>query len=133
MSRFEPDPPATPAEVNARLLDLADDLEKMQPFLDGLLDEHRRVSLRVELEYAATVKTSKLGSEDRRKAEATTRLYETYLDDSEVDLATRKAELDMRIKAMREASHNIRAAMSALQTVAANLRAEMSLGGGVRR
>lgn len=133
MSRWDPDPPATPAEVNERLLRYADELERLQPELEGLLVEHQRVSLRYELQYASVVQTSEMGSEDRRKAEATAAMFGAYLDDSPVDLATRKSELEMRIKAMREAGHNIRAAMNGLQTVAANLRAEMSLGGGVRR
>lgn len=133
MSRWDPDEPATAAEVNARLLRLADELEKLQPTLEGLLAEHQQVSLRYELQYASVVQTSQMGSEDRRKAEAVAAMYDAYLPDSTVDLATRKSELEMRIKAMREAGHNIRAAMNGLQTVAANLRAEMSLGGGVRR
>lgn len=133
MSRFDPDPAATPAEVNARIVQLADALEQSQPELERLLAEHQRVSLAYELRYAATVQTSEQRSEDRRKAEATARLYTEHLDDSTVDLATRRSELEMRIKAMREAGHNIRASLNAMQTVAANLRAEMSLGGGVRR
>lgn len=133
MSRFDPDPPATPGEVNERLVRLANELEDAQPELERLLAEHQRVSLAYELRYAASVQTSEQRSEDRRKAEAIALLYEARLDDSEVDLATRKSELEMRIKAMREAGHNIRASMNGLQTVAANLRAEMSLGGGVRR
>jgi hypothetical protein len=133
VSRFDPDPPATVGEVNARLVALANELEQVQPVLEGLLADHQRVNLRYELEYAASVKGSQLGSEDRRKAEAVARLYETYLDDEPTkDLATRRAELDMRIKALREASHNIRASMNGLQTVAANIRAEMHLGSGVR-
>lgn len=133
MSRWDPDEPATVGEVNGRLVELANELERLQPALEGLLVEHQRVSLRYELQYASVVQTSQMGSEDRRKAEATAAMFEAYLDDSPVDLATRKSELEMRIKAMREAGHNIRASMNGLQTVAANLRAEMSLGGGVRR
>jgi hypothetical protein len=125
--------PATPDDVNRRLLRYADELQRLQPTLDGLIAEQQRVSLAYELRYAASVKTSAQGSEDRRRAEATERMYHEYLDDSPFDLATRRAELDMRVKAMREAAHNIRAALSALQSVASNLRAEMSLGGGVRR
>lgn len=135
-SRFAPDPalePMTPGDVNTRLIELADALERSQPELERLLVEYQRVQLQYDLRYAATVQTSEQRSEDRRKAEATAAMYEERLDDSPVDLATRKAELEMRIKAMREAGHNIRASMNGLQTVAANLRAEMSLGGGVRR
>jgi hypothetical protein len=124
---------STPAEVNIRLIELADMLERAQPELERLLAELQRVSLAHDLRFAASVKTSTQGSEDRRKAEATARMYQEYLDDSPFDLATRKAELEMQVKAMREAGHNIRASMNAMQTVAANLRAEMSLGGGVRR
>lgn len=132
-SRFAPDPPATPGEVNARLVEYADALEQAQPELERLLAEHQRVSLAYELRYAASVQTSEQRSEDRRKAEATARMFDERLPDSDMDLTTRKADLEMRIKAMREAGHNIRASMNGLQTVAANLRAEMSLGGGVRR
>ncbi len=128
-----PPEPATSAEINVRLIELADALEATQPELERLLAEHQRVSLAYELRYASVVKTSEQRSEDRRKAEATAAMYEAYLDDSPTDLATRKAELEMRVKAMREAGHNIRASMNGLQTVAANIRAEMSLGGGVRR
>lgn len=133
MSRFDPDPPATPAEVNARLVELANELEKLQPELERLLAEHQRVALRYDLQYASVVQTSEQRSEDRRKAEAVAAMFKAYLPDSTVDLATRKSVLEMQIKAMREAGHNIRAAMNGIQTVAANLRAEMSLGGGVRR
>ena len=133
MSRWDPDEPTTSAEVNERLIRLADDLELQQPALEALMAEYQRVSLRYELQYASVVQTSELRSEDKRKAEATAAMYEAYLDDSPVDLATRRSELEMRIKAAREAAHNIRASLSALQSLASNLRAEMSLGGGVRR
>ena len=139
MNRFTQDPPAAVntvtgevldmAAVNSRLIRLADALEQTQPEMERLLREHQEVSLRYELEWAASVAGSGQKSEDRRRAEATVHLSRVVLPGSSVDLATRRAVLEMQIKAMREASHNIRAEMSALQTVAANLRAETTIGG----
>lgn len=116
-------------EVNSKLIRLANALEATQPELARLLAEHQAVSLRYDLEWAASVAGSAQKSEDRRRAEATVHMSRVTLPDSPLDLATRKAVLEMQIKAMREASHNIRAELSSYQTVAANLRAETTLGG----
>lgn len=131
-SRFArpPDPPMTIGEVNQRLIDLSDELSRQQPELESLLEELQRVTLAYELRYAASVKGSEAGSEDRRKAEATVALSQEYLDDEpDDDLATRRAVLEMRVKAQREAMHNIRAQINGFQTLSANLRAEANLGG----
>lgn len=129
MGRFDDDPPTTVAEVNRRLFDLADALVSSQPELDRLLRELATVDLQYRLRFAAVVKTSKAGSEDRRRAEAELAMSRERLDDSPEDLATRKWVLKMRVKAMREAQHNIRAQISGLQTVSANLRAEATVLG----
>src|SRR5690349_8478644 len=101
-----PAPPLTLAEVNLRLFGLGEELERQHKELESLLGEQQRVTLAYELRYAAVVKTSSAGSEDRRKAEATTAMAETSLDDDPTDLATRRAVLDMRVKAQREYAHN---------------------------
>jgi uncharacterized protein YlxW (UPF0749 family) len=130
-SRFARDAisPATIAEANERLLALADALTSSQPTLNTLLRELATVDLAYRLRYAAVVKTSKAGSEDRRRAEAELAMAEVTLDDSPEDLATRRSVLEMRVKSMREAQHNIRAQISGLQTLSANLRAEAAVTG----
>lgn len=130
-SRFAkpPAPPLSLTEVNIRLVALADELEGVQKSIEPLLREHQQVSLRYELEYAAVVASSDHRSEDRRKAEATVAMTKVRMDDSPMDLATRKAVLEVQIKSLREAGHNVRAAIQACQTLSSNLRAEASLGG----
>jgi hypothetical protein len=129
-----PAPPLTLQETNQRLHDLSRELERQhEQELQGLLAEQQRVSLAYELRYAAAVTASDKGSEDRRKAEATAAMGETYLDDDPAtDLATRKAVVDMRVRAQREYAHNLRAEINAMQTLSANLRAEAGLAGGIR-
>lgn len=128
-----PAPPLTLAEVNQRLYDLGDELERQQPALEVILDELQRVTLAYELKYAAVIAASEAKSEDRRKAEAVVALSETYAaDDDTEDLATRRAVLDMRVKAHREGMHNLRAQIQGLQTLSANLRSEMTMGSGGR-
>lgn len=130
-SRFArpPAPPMSLPEVNLRLFALTEELEGVQKAIEPLLAEHQRVSLRYELEYAAVVASSEHRSEDRRKAQAVVAMTKTHMDDSPEDLATRKAVLEMRIKSLREAGHNVRAAINGMQTLSANLRAEANLGG----
>lgn len=130
-SRFArpPAPPLSLPEVNLRLFALAEELEAVQKAIEPLLAEHQRVSLRYELEYAAVVASSEHRSEDRRKAQATVAMTKVRMEDSPVDLATRKAVLEMQIKALREAGHNVRAAINACQTLSSNLRTEAGLGG----
>jgi hypothetical protein len=124
----------TIGEASQRLADLCDELERQQPELERLMGELQRVVLAYELRYAAVVKASSAGSEDRRKAEAVVAMSTSYLPDNPAeDLATRRAVLEMRLKAQREYGHNVRAEMSALQTVSANLRAEAGLAGTVGR
>lgn len=129
MGRFDDDPPATVAEVNERLLALADALTASQPELEALLREQAEVDLAYALRYAAVVRTSGAGSEDRRKAEGEIAMSKSYLDGSPEDLATRRSVLGMRVRAQREGQHNIRAQISACQSISANLRAEMALSG----
>jgi hypothetical protein len=129
MGRFDNDPPATVAAVNQRLFELADALVSSQPELERLLHELATVDLQYRLRFAAVVKTSKAGSEDRRRAEAEVAMSQERLDGSSEDLATRRSVLEMRVKAMREAQHNVRAQISGLQTVSANLRAEATVLG----
>lgn len=120
----------TLGEVNQRLYDIAAELERQQPELQALLAEQQRVTLAYELRFAAAVQASTAGSEDRRRAEAVTVLAGTSLDDGDAtDLATRRAVLDMRVRAQREGMHNLRAQMMGMQTLSANLRAEVSLAG----
>lgn len=127
--RFDPDPPATVADVNARLMQLDAALGSSQPELERLLRESATVDLAYRLRYAAVVKASEARSEDRRRAEAELAMERETLPDSPINLAVRKTVLEVEIKAMREAQHNLRAQISSIQSVAANLRAEMSLMG----
>lgn len=131
-SRFAqpPAPPLTLGEVNQRLLLLNDELERQHKDLEDLLAEQQRVTLAYDLGFAAVVAGSEHKSEDRRKAEATAAMAERYLDDdADMDLATHKATVDMRVRAQREYAHNLRAEINAMQTLSANLRAEVSLAG----
>lgn len=128
-----PAPPLTLQETNARLHELTEELERQHKDLEALLGEQQRVTLAYELRYAAVVTASDQRSEDRRKAEATAAMGATFLDDNPTtDLATRRAEADMRVKAQREYAHNLRAEINAMQTLSSNLRAEAGLAGGMR-
>lgn len=116
----------TLADVNNDILQLGNQLEAAQPEMDRLFAECSQVTLRYDLEYAAAVKTSSGRSEDVRKADALAHVSTATLPDSPVPLAYRKAELEMRIRAMRDGMHNLRARMDSLRTVSANLRTEVS-------
>lgn len=113
--------------LNAELIQLNRALAAMEQPMKELLAEQQRVSLRYDLEYSAAVLASPQRSEDRRKADAMQHVASVRLEDSEESLATRKSVLEMRIRAMRDAGHDLRARMSALQSVANNLRTQAQI------
>lgn len=117
----------TISSINVELVDLNRRLADMQKPMADLLAEQQRVCLRYDLEFSAAVLASPQRSEDRRKADAIQHVAKVTLEDSPESLATRKSLLEMRIRAMRDAGHDIRARMSALQTIANNLRTETNL------
>jgi hypothetical protein len=120
----------TIAQVNDRIVALGDELGRQQPALEALLAEQQGVQLEYGIRYAAAVLASEARSEDRRKAEAEIAMTQVYLDDDDVhSLAERRSVLDMRVRAQREAMHNLRAQISGLQSVGSNLRTEAGLGG----
>jgi len=128
-----PAPPLSLTETNQRLHALTEELERQHKDLEDLLGKQLQVDLAYNLRYAAAIQASDAGSEDRRKAEATAAMAQQYLDDEpDVDLATRRATVDMQVRAQREFAHNLRAELNAMQTLSANLRAEIGLAGGVR-
>jgi hypothetical protein len=92
-----------------------------------LLTEQKRISLRYQIEYSTAVRASTAGAADQRKADALLYLSTLVLDDSPVDLLTRKEELEVRIRTMRDAGHDIRARMTTLQSIANNLRTQANL------
>jgi len=92
------------------------------------LGEKRKALGELEIEYtgryAALTLSSELGESGQRKAEAEAQLYNG--DDS---LGARRDRLRIQVKLLAEKGHDYRAAMSVLQTVASNLRAESNLRG----
>lgn len=113
--------------VNSELIALNQALAAQAPEMSRLLAEQKRVGLRFQLEFAAAVKASTAGAADQRKADALLHVSTVVLDDSPVDLLTRKEELEVRLRAMRDLGHDLRARMSSLQSVANNLRTEANL------
>lgn len=110
-------------DINLRMIRLADELESSSAALDKLLREQAQVVLSYDLHYAATITASDAKSEDRRKAEATTACSLQLLPSGE-SLARARARLEVQVRAVRDAQHNLRALMSGLQTVSANVRSE---------
>lgn len=117
------------ASINAELVRLNRQLAEMEPSVRALLEELRRVSLRYDVEYSTAVLASPQRSEDRRRADATLHVSQVVLDDSPEPLASRKSRLEIQLRAMRDAGHDIRARMSALQTISNNLRTQARVEG----
>lgn len=113
--------------VNAEMVQLNRDLAAMQEPMKALLKEQKDISRRYLVEYSTAVLASKAGAADQRKADALIYLSTLDIDGSGVDLLTRKETLDVRVRAMRDAGHDIRARLSTLQSVANNLRTETNL------
>lgn len=89
------------------------------------LAEKRRELSNLEVEYtarfSALVLSSTYGEAGQRKADAEAQLYDG--DDS---LGARRDTIRIEVRVLQEKGHDYRAALSSLQTVASNLRAELN-------
>lgn len=117
----------TTPELNHRMIQLSNRLDENTAEILRIAAEKEKVDLAYKLHYAATVTTSGARSEDRRKAEAELECARVRAcEDGTESLAEAQSRLDMQLRAEREAGHNIRAQLSAMQSVASNLRSEIS-------
>lgn len=116
-------------QVNTMIDDLIENLRKIDRALTKLLDDHRLVADEYSARLNASIASSELGSADRRKAEAETLMRKVTLRGDDMSIAARKSLLEMQIRIKRETGHNIRAALSGLQTKSSNIREEMRLAG----
>lgn len=105
--------------INLRLVRLLDELEESGRELGGKVQELGLVTFTFDCTY------------DRRKAEAMKACADLEWRNGE-SVARAKARLEVQVRALRDAQHNVRAVLSGIQTLGSNLRSEMSMGGGVR-
>lgn len=116
-------------DINSEIDKLIESLRRVDRELGRLLDDHRIVAEEFQARYNALIASSKLGSADRRKAEAETLLRKESLPGDDMSLAARKGLLEMQIRVKRDTGHNIRSALSGMQTKSSNLREDMRLSG----
>lgn len=112
-------------QVNVEQRKLNRQLEALNDELAWKMKEQARASYQYSALYEATIASSNCGSADRRKAEAVKVCNQTFWGDSKETLGAAKARLDMQVRLIRDASHNIRTMMDNLRDAGASLRAMM--------
>lgn len=108
-------------EINVKMVRTLDELDRSNDTLDAKLRELGSVTFTYDVHYNAAISTSQAKSEDRRKAEAFADCNEFLLPSGE-SVARAKSRLEIQVRSLRDAQHNLRALLSGWQTVSANLR-----------
>jgi hypothetical protein len=118
--------PSSLEEVNRQIAAFVHGLGVLNRELAEKRRELSRLAIEFKARHAALVLSSRRGEARQRDAEAVAALYAG--PDS---LGERKDTLEIEVRILQERGHDYRAAMSTLQTAAANLRAESNLRGDV--
>jgi hypothetical protein len=116
--------PSSLDEVNRQIAAFVHGLGVINTELAAKRRELSRLAVEFKARHAALVLSSHRGESRQRDAEATVSLYQ-----GDGSLGERKDTLEIEVRILQERGHDYRAAMSALQTAAANLRAESNLRG----
>ena len=111
-------------EANRQLAAFIHGLGTVNKALAEKRRELSRLSIAYKAHFAALLLSSEYGEATQRRADAEAQLYAN--DDA---VGSRKDTLEIEVKVLAERAHDYRAAMNALQTTAANLRAESNLRG----
>lgn len=115
-------------DLNVRMVRLLDELEQSSAELTEKLKELGSVTFTYDVTYNATVASSDAKSADKRQADAFGACVDVKWSGNE-SVARAKARLELQVKALRDAQHNVRSILSGLQSLGANLRTEAGLGG----
>jgi hypothetical protein len=124
--------PETLDEVNHSINVFIDHLSKVSRELVQKSRELQRASTAYKIYRAQLIKESSAGEAKQREAEAEYVLYSTDAKELHASLPTGssigelKDTLETDVRILRDRGHDYRSAMSALQTVASNLRAELA-------
>lgn len=118
--------PQSLEEVNRQITAFIHGMGTVNKALADKRRELREVSSEFKARRAALIISSGYGEATQRAADADSQLYDG--DDS---LGVRKDTLEIEVRILHEKGHDYRAAMSSLQTVASNLRAELNAVGAM--
>jgi hypothetical protein len=125
--------PVTLSEANSQLQRLIEALRSNSTSRTAKRRELHPVNLDYIARYAAARMASQASSSDDRRAEAEAAMFAYYRPDDELCLAERKAQIELELKILTEIGHDIRAAISALQTTSKNLQSEAYASGAEAR
>lgn len=122
--------PQTLDEVNHAINVFVHHLSVVSKELTQRSRELQQASTAYKIYRATLIRSSDAGEAKQREADAETALYSTpasdLLDvDTKVSIGELKDTLEMDVRILRDRGHDYRSAMSALQSVASNLRAEL--------
>jgi predicted nucleic acid-binding Zn-ribbon protein len=116
--------PVTLDDVNRQIQAFVYGLGKVNQALEEKRRELRKASTEFKVRRHALILSSEYGESTQRAADAESQLYE-----GEGSLGERKDVLEIEVRILQDKGHDYRAALNALQTAGANIRAEMNLGG----
>jgi hypothetical protein len=124
-------------EVNFRINSFIHHLSTVSKELVERARELQRVSTAYKIYRAQLIRASKAGEAKQREADAEATLYSTAahsLHDSlpaDISIGELKDQLETEVRILRDRGHDYRSAMNSLQSVGANLRAEMQASGSM--
>lgn len=125
--------PVTLSEANNQLQRL---IEALRGNSSARIEKRRElhpVSLDYTARYAAARVASHASAADDRRAEAEAAMFDYHRPGDDMSLAERKATLELELKILTEIGHDIRSAISALQTTSKNLQSEAYASGAEAR
>ncbi len=120
---LDPRQPYTPVEIEQRILDAVNRLERGTSHEARLVQESEQLKTEFELSFARAVHASNAGAADTRKAQAL-----VACEDQLRALRAKEAERD----AMKGVLHSLRSALSGYQSVGRSVTAAYQTGGGNR-
>lgn len=121
--------PVTLSEANNQLQGLIAALRKNSTLRTEKRKELHPVKLDYIARHAAVLTSSDATEANLRKAQADLATFEYHRPGDELCLAERKAQLELELKILSEIGHDIRSAISALQTTSKNLQSEAYASG----
>ncbi len=112
-------------QVNVEQRKLNRQLEALNDELAAKMKEQARATYQYSALYEATIASSDRTAADLRKSDAVKACNTAPWGDDGEKLGAAKARLDMQVRLIRDASHNVRTMMDNLRDAGASLRAMM--------
>jgi hypothetical protein len=125
----------TPDQLNAHISELASRLERSALVEKAKADEMGHVQNEHDKVYRRAYRASDASSEKGRCIDAEIACDATFCPDrcnETLSLATRLTVLKAEVKALKDVAHNMRAVLSAYQSISSNTRSAFGAGGGHR-